>query len=62
MPDNKDRPTTQHVVKDASVGIGISTKEAKQLSSSGRAAKEKRKDSQAEKAKTQGGSSKDQAK
>jgi len=51
------------VVKEASTGgIGISTKDAKQLSSSGKAAKDKRKDNSAEKAKTQGGSSKDQAK
>jgi hypothetical protein len=63
MPDNQDRPTSQHVVKEASTGgIGISTKDAKQLSSSGKAAKDKRKDNSAEKAKTQGGSSKDQAK
>lgn len=50
------------MVKDASLeGIGISSKAAKQLSSSGKAAKEKRKDYSTE-AKNQGGSSKDQAK
>lgn len=51
------------MVKEASVGgIGISAKAAKQLSSSGKAAQDKRKDLSAEKAKPQGGSSKDNAK
>ena len=59
-PNNKDRLTSQHIVKIASTrGISISTKDAKQLSSSGKVAKDKRKDNNTEKAKTKGSSSKD---
>ena len=64
MPDNQYRPTSQHVTKEASIGgIGITTKAAKQISSSGKAAQDKRKDNKAEKAEeAQGSSSKDQGK
>ncbi len=43
MSDNKSRPTSQDKTSTASYGIGMSMKEFGQLSSSGNAAKQKRK-------------------
>jgi len=44
MSNNKDRPTSQHVQSTASYGaIGMSKKAVDQMSSSGKAVKDKRK-------------------
>jgi hypothetical protein len=40
---NQERPTSQHVKSTASYGIGVSKEAVDQLSSSGNAAKQKRK-------------------